>query len=113
MDARPDGQERDGFQPVFPGVYAEAQFGIPGVPYIRGDLSQVYYGGQLSLYSLNSTPPSLNGVDSFDIVKGPGSASSIFSDERANSWEFPILRKYRLPVPLPKPFVEVGVMPRA
>jgi iron complex outermembrane receptor protein len=57
-----------------PGVYAEAQFGIPGVPYIRGDLSQVYYGGQLSLYSLNSTPPSFNGVDSFDIVKGPGSA---------------------------------------
>ena len=57
-----------------PGVYAEAQFGIPGVPYIRGDLSQVYYGGQLSLYSLNSTPPSFNGVDSLDIVKGPGSA---------------------------------------
>ncbi|HEY1765359.1 MAG TPA: TonB-dependent receptor [Opitutaceae bacterium] len=57
-----------------PGVYAEAQFGIPGVPYIRGDLSQIYYGGQLSLYSLNSTPPSFNGVDSFDIVKGPGSA---------------------------------------
>lgn len=62
------------FAQFSPGVYAEAQFGIPGVPYIRGDLSQVYYGGQLSLYSLNSTPPSLNGVDSFDIVKGPGSA---------------------------------------
>jgi hypothetical protein len=62
------------FSQFSPGVYAEAQFGIPGVPYIRGDLSQVYYGGQLSLYSLNSTPPSLNGVDSFDIVKGPGSA---------------------------------------
>src|SRR5579871_6899322 len=62
------------FSQFSPGVYAEAQFGIPGVPYIRGDLSQVYYGGQLSLYSLNSTPPSFNGVDSFDIVKGPGSA---------------------------------------
>ena len=62
------------FSQFAPGVYAEAQFGIPGVPYIRGDLSQVYYGGQVSLYSLNSTPPSLNGVDSFDIVKGPGSA---------------------------------------
>ncbi len=62
------------FSQFAPGVYAEAQFGIPGVPYIRGDLSQVYYGGQLSLYSLNSTPPSFNGVDSFDIVKGPGSA---------------------------------------
>src|SRR5277367_677209 len=57
-----------------PGVYAEAQFGIPGVPYIRGDLSQIYYGGQLALYSLNSTPPSFNGVDGFNIVKGPGSA---------------------------------------
>jgi outer membrane receptor for monomeric catechols len=62
------------FAQFSPGVYAEAQFGIPGVPYIRGDLSQVYYGGQLSLYSLNSTPPSFNGVDALDIVKGPGSA---------------------------------------
>jgi hypothetical protein len=33
-------------------------------------------------------------------------------DERANSWEFPLLLKYRLPFPLIKPFVEVGYAPQ-
>jgi outer membrane receptor for monomeric catechols len=56
------------------GVYAAAQYGIPAVPYIRGDLSQIYMGGQQIPFSRNSTPPSFNGVDGFDIVKGPGSA---------------------------------------
>lgn len=32
--------------------------------------------------------------------------------ERANSWEFPILLKYKLPVPVIKPFIEAGVAPR-
>lgn len=32
--------------------------------------------------------------------------------ERANSWEFPILLKYKLPAPVIKPFVEAGVAPR-
>jgi hypothetical protein len=57
-----------------PGVYSAAQYGIPAVPYIRGDLSQIYMGGQQIPFSRNSTPPSFNGVDGFDIVKGPGSA---------------------------------------
>jgi hypothetical protein len=57
-----------------PGVYSAAQYGIPSVPYIRGDLSQLYMGGQQVPFSRNSTPPSFNGVDGFDIVKGPGSA---------------------------------------
>lgn len=39
-------------------------------------------------------------------------AYSIFSVERANSWEFPLLAKYRLPLPFVKPFVEVGYAPR-
>src|ERR1035438_4172344 len=39
-------------------------------------------------------------------------AYNVYSDERANSWEFPILLKYRLPVPVVKPFVEVGYAPR-
>lgn len=38
--------------------------------------------------------------------------SSSFSDERANSWEFPMLLKYRLPIPLVKPFLEAGYAPR-
>lgn len=32
--------------------------------------------------------------------------------EHANSWEFPLLLKYRLPVPLLRPFLEVGYAPR-
>jgi hypothetical protein len=32
--------------------------------------------------------------------------------ERANSWEFPILLKYKLPAPVIKPFIEAGVAPR-
>jgi len=36
-----------------------------------------------------------------------------FTDtERANSWEFPILLKYRIPFRPIKPFVEVGMAPR-
>jgi len=62
------------FQQFSPGVYAAAQYGIPAVPYIRGDLSQLYMGGQQIPFSRNSTPPSFNGVDAFDIVEGPGSA---------------------------------------
>jgi len=57
-----------------PGVYSAAEYGIPSIPYIRGDLSQIYVGGQQVEFSRNSTPPSFNGVDAMDIVKGPGSA---------------------------------------
>ena len=39
-------------------------------------------------------------------------AYSAFSDERANSWEFPILGKYRIPLRGFKPFLEVGYAPR-
>jgi hypothetical protein len=34
------------------------------------------------------------------------------ADEHANSWEFPLLLKYRLPAPLVKPFLEGGYAPR-
>jgi outer membrane receptor protein involved in Fe transport len=57
-----------------PGVYSAADYGIPGVPQIRGDLGQVYVNGQLSLFSRNSTPLSFNGVEAMDVVKGPGTA---------------------------------------
>jgi hypothetical protein len=39
-------------------------------------------------------------------------AGSIVESERANSWEFPMLFKYKLAVPKVKPFVEVGLAPR-
>jgi outer membrane receptor protein involved in Fe transport len=56
------------------GVYSAAQYGIPAVPFIRGDLAQMYVNGQIIPFSRNSTPPSFNGVQAIDIVKGPGSA---------------------------------------
>jgi hypothetical protein len=39
-------------------------------------------------------------------------AYSITETERANSWEFPVLLKYKFPVHKVKPFVEAGVVPR-
>jgi hypothetical protein len=39
-------------------------------------------------------------------------AYSIFSGERANSWEFPLLLKYRLPFRAARPFLEAGYAPR-
>jgi hypothetical protein len=39
-------------------------------------------------------------------------AYSVVSGERANSWEFPLLLKYKLPVHAIKPFVEAGYAPR-
>jgi hypothetical protein len=41
-----------------------------------------------------------------------GQLSTIFADERANSWEFPILLKYRFPSPVARPFLEAGYAPR-
>ena len=46
-----------------------------------------------------------------------GSTSSVFGNsvtrERANSWEFPMVLKYSLPVALAHPFVGAGYAPRA
>ncbi len=57
-----------------PGVYAAADYGIPGVPQIRGDYAQIYVNGQIIPWSRNSVPLSFNNVEAMDIVKGPGSA---------------------------------------
>ena len=57
-----------------PGVYSSANYGIPGVPQIRGDEAQIYVNGQLMPFSRNSTSLSFNGVEAMDIVKGPGTA---------------------------------------
>jgi len=56
------------------GVYASANYGIPGVPQIRGDYGQIYVDGQLMPYSRNSTSLSFNGVSAMDIVEGAGTA---------------------------------------
>jgi outer membrane receptor for monomeric catechols len=56
-----------------PGVYSAAQYGIPATPNIRGDLGQIYYNGQIGLFTRNEIFPSFNGVEALDVVKGPGS----------------------------------------
>jgi outer membrane receptor protein involved in Fe transport len=62
------------FMQFAPGVYSAANYGIPGVPQIRGDLGQIYVNGQMMSFSRNSVPLSFNNVEAMDIVKGPGSA---------------------------------------
>src|SRR5471032_3140508 len=62
------------FMQFAPGVYSAADYGIPGVPQIRGDLAQIAVNGQLIPFSRNSVPLSFNNVEAMDIVKGPGSA---------------------------------------
>jgi len=55
-------------------------------------------------------------VDALYRREGYSSFSGFIGDEwereRANSWEFPILLKYKLRFPVVKPFVEAGYAPR-
>jgi hypothetical protein len=46
-------------------------------------------------------------------VENSNFAGYVIESERANSWEFPILLKYKLPVSKVKPFVELGLAPRS
>ena len=56
------------------GTYTASIFGSEGLPQIRGLPAEIYLNGQREHYYLNSFPPSFNGVESIDIVKGPGTA---------------------------------------
>src|SRR6202021_136994 len=47
------------------------------------------------------------------VIENGNFAGSIIERERAHSWEFPILLKYKLPVFKVKPFAEVGLAPRS
>jgi iron complex outermembrane receptor protein len=49
-------------------------FGIPGLPFIRGDNASVYYNGMLRIPNQNETPTSFGSLDAMDIVKGPAPA---------------------------------------
>jgi outer membrane receptor for monomeric catechols len=57
-----------------PGVYSPARYGVPATPIVRGDNAQIYIDGQGTLFTTSSILPSFNGVESMDVVKGPGSA---------------------------------------
>jgi len=62
------------FSQFSPGVSSPPSFGIAASPVIRGDSGSIYFNGQTGLFSGNNVFPSFNGVESMDIVKGPGSA---------------------------------------
>ncbi|HRE80870.1 MAG TPA: hypothetical protein PLN52_07465 [Opitutaceae bacterium] len=49
-------------------------FGIPGLPFIRGDNAAVYFNGILRIPNQNETPTSFGSLDAMDIVKGPSPA---------------------------------------
>ena len=56
------------------GTYTPAEYGLDGIPYVRGIYAQLYQNGQQEIFYRNSVIPSFNQVDSLDLVKGPGSA---------------------------------------
>jgi len=49
-------------------------FGIPGLPFIRGDNAAVFFNGMLRIPNQNETPTSFGSLDAMDIVKGPAPA---------------------------------------
>ena len=56
------------------GVYSASIFGAEGLPQIRGVPAEIYQNGQRQHYYFSSFPPSFNGTESIDVVKGPGTA---------------------------------------
>lgn len=58
------------------GAYSAPIFGNIGVPFLRGDLGEVYQNGQRKAFNRNSFPFSFNGVEAVEAVKG--AAPSVF-----------------------------------
>ncbi len=80
-------------------------FGIPGLPFMRGDNAGVYYNGMRRIANQNETPTSFGSLDAMDLVKGPAPAQlgptnaggyanfipkSPYFDERRGSVEFTV-----------------------
>jgi outer membrane receptor protein involved in Fe transport len=55
------------------GVYTPSTWGLQGVPYVRGDIAEVYVNGQRRAGNQNAYPFSYNSVESIGVGKGPGS----------------------------------------
>lgn len=49
-------------------------FGLPGLPFMRGDNAGVYYNGMRRIPNQNETPTSFGSLDAMDLVKGPAPA---------------------------------------
>ena len=65
-------QNPGGFSYLTSSSYADAAFGQPNVPRIRGQYGDIFYNGMRDPFTLNGygAPISFNDVDSIDIVKG-------------------------------------------
>jgi outer membrane receptor protein involved in Fe transport len=68
-------QNPGGFSYLTSSSYADAAFGQPNVPRIRGQYGDIFYNGMRDSFTLNGygAPISFNDVDSIDIVKGTAS----------------------------------------
>jgi outer membrane receptor protein involved in Fe transport len=68
-------QNPGGFSMLTSSSYADAAFGQPNVPRIRGQYGDLFFNGMRDSFTLNGYggPISFNSVDSIDIVKGPAS----------------------------------------
>src|ERR1700722_7363032 len=56
------------------GSYTPAEYGLDGIPYIRGIYAELFQNGQREIFYRNSVVPSFNQMESMDILKGPGTA---------------------------------------
>ncbi len=67
----------DGFEDldrVGAGLSRPNIFGIPGLPFIRGDNASVFFNGMMRIANQNETPTSFGSFESFEILKGPAPA---------------------------------------
>src|SRR5260370_5522110 len=71
-------QNPGGFSYLTSSSYADAAFGQPNVPRIRGQYGDLFFNGMRDSFTLNGYggPISFNSVDSVDIVKGPASVQA-------------------------------------
>jgi outer membrane receptor protein involved in Fe transport len=71
-------QNPGGFSYLTSSSYADAAFGQPNVPRIRGQYGDMFFNGMRDSFTLNGygAPISFNSVDSVDIVKGPASVQA-------------------------------------
>src|SRR5260370_10366669 len=58
------------------GTYTPAEYGLDGIPYIRGIYAELFQNGQREIFYRNSVVPSFNQMESMDILKRPGTSVS-------------------------------------
>ena len=59
-------------------------FGLPGTPWMRGDIAGSLFNGMLRAYNRNDMPVSFGALEAMDIVKGPAPAH--FSPTQAGGY---------------------------